>query len=63
MAIPDQARWRLEQRLELHRRERWRDLHDLKVRYRGDYAYITGTDSDGPLSLCRLRYRGCPRFC
>jgi hypothetical protein len=60
MAIPDQARWRLEQRLELRRRERWRDLRDLKVRYRGDYAYITGTDTDGPLSLCRLRYNGSP---
>jgi hypothetical protein len=60
MAIPDQARWRLEQRLELHRRERWPALRNLKVRYRGDYAYITGTDTHGPLSLCRLRYNRSP---
>ena len=60
MAIPDQARSRLEQRLEARRRERWKDLRDLKVRYRGDHAYLTGTDTDGPLSLCRLHYHGSP---
>jgi hypothetical protein len=60
MAIPDQARRRLEQRLEERRRQRWSDLRDLKVRYRGDHAYLTGTDTDGPLSLCRLHYRGSP---
>jgi hypothetical protein len=60
MAIPDQARHILEQRLEQHRLQRWTELHQLKVRYRGDYAYITGTDSDGPLSLCRLRYTRSP---
>jgi hypothetical protein len=60
MAIPDPARWRLEQRLELRRRERWPALRDLNIRYRGDYAYVTGRDPDGPLSLCRLRYTGSP---
>ena len=34
---------------------------DKIFRYRGDYAYITGTDPDGPLSLCRLHYRGSAR--
>ena len=60
MAIPDRTRSGLEQRLELRRRERWPDLRQIKVRYRADYAYVTGTDTDGPLSLCRLRYHGSP---
>jgi hypothetical protein len=33
-------------------------LRDLKVRYRGDDAHMSGTDPDGPLSLCRLRWTG-----
>jgi hypothetical protein len=60
MAIPEPARWGVEQRLELRRRERWPALRDLKVRYRGDYANVSGTDPDGPLSLCRLRWTGSP---
>lgn len=60
MAIPDQARWRIEQRLELRRWEGWPGLRDLKVRYRGDFAHVTGTDSEGPLSLFRLRWLGSP---
>ena len=60
MAIPDRTRSGLEQRLELHRRERWPDLRQIKVRYRAEYVYVTGTDTDGPLSLCRLRYNGSP---
>jgi hypothetical protein len=60
MAIPEPARWRVEQRLELRRRERWPALRDLKVRYRGDYAYVSGTGPDGPLALCRLRWTGSP---
>lgn len=60
VAIPQQARWRLEQRLELRRRERWPALRDLNVRYRADYAYVAGRDNDGALSLCRLRYAGSP---
>jgi hypothetical protein len=60
MAIPEPARWRVERRLELRRRERWPALGDLKVRYRGDYAYVSGTDPDGPLTLCRLHWTGSP---
>lgn len=60
MTIPQQTRWRLEQRLNLRSRERWPALRDLNVRYRADFAYITGRDNDGPLSLCRLRYTGSP---
>lgn len=58
MAIPEPTRWRLEQRLNLRRHDRWPTLRDLNVRYRADFAYVTGRDDDGPLSLCRLRYMG-----
>jgi hypothetical protein len=58
VAIPEQTRWRLEQRLNRRRSERWPALRDLNVRYRADYAYVTGRDDDGALSLCRLRYTG-----
>jgi hypothetical protein len=60
VTIPQPTRWRLEQRLNLRRRDRWPDLRDLHVRYRADFAYVTGRDRDGPLQLCRLRYTGSP---
>jgi len=60
VAIPDPARWRVERRLELRRRQRWTALHDLEVCYRGDYADVTGADPDGPLQLCRLAWTGTP---
>lgn len=60
MAIPEAARSKLERRLHARRHERWPDLHDLDVRYRSDFAYISGADDDGPLPLCRLRYNGSP---
>ena len=55
MALTEPARSSVEQRLELRRRQRWPTLRDLKVRYRGDYACVSGTGPDGPLSLCRFR--------
>lgn len=60
MAIPAPARWALERRLGQRRQQRWPDLHDLTVRYRGDFAYITGTTTEGDLPLCRLRYLKSP---
>ncbi|MGH3496721.1 MAG: hypothetical protein ACRDRT_04190 [Pseudonocardiaceae bacterium] len=60
MTIPEPARAKLEHRLHRRRDQRWPALRDLAVRYRGDFAYITGTDDDGPLPLCRLRYSGSP---
>lgn len=30
------------------------------MRYRGDFAYVSGTDADGPLPLFRLRYLRSP---
>ncbi|MGH2867228.1 MAG: hypothetical protein ACRDNK_06615 [Solirubrobacteraceae bacterium] len=60
MAIPEPTRWKLERRLCTRQQQRWPALHDLTVRYRADFAYVTGTDADGPLPLCRLRYTGSP---
>lgn len=58
MPIPDGARRVLERRLEERRRERWPHLDGLSVRYRASFAYVAGTDEDGPLPLLRLGYLG-----
>lgn len=47
MTIPDLTRYGLKRRLDQRRRERWTDLGDLESRYRGSFAYVTGTDTDG----------------
>lgn len=60
MAIPDPTRHTLSRRLEQRRRERWPGLTDLNVRYRGSFAYISGTttEDDESMPLFRLRYLG-----
>ena len=59
MPIPDGARRALARRLDLRRQERWPDLRELTIRYRGSFAYIDGTTTDDDsLPLCRLRYLG-----
>ena len=61
MPIPDGARRALARRLDLRRQERWPDLLELNIRYRGSFAYVEGvTRNDGSLPLCRLRYLGSP---
>ena len=61
MPIPDGARRALARRLDLRRHERWPDLVDLNIRYRGSFAYLDGTTADDDtLQLCRLRYLGTP---
>ena len=61
MPIPDPARRALARRLDLRRQERWPDLLDLAIRYRGAFAYIDGiTAEDDSLPLFRLRYLGSP---
>jgi hypothetical protein len=62
VAIPDGARRALVRQLQERRQQRWPDLGDLQVRYRGDFAYIAGAraDDEHPLPLCRLRYLGSP---
>ena len=57
MAIPDTTRRLLTRRLNAHRQQRWPNLTDLDIRYRGDYVYLTTTDFTGdPMPLCRLTY-------
>jgi hypothetical protein len=61
MPIPDAARRALARRLDLRRQERWPELLDLNIRYRGSFAYLDGTTAeDDSLPLCRLRYLGSP---
>ena len=60
MPIPDSARRTLVRRLDTHRQQRWPELLELGIRYRANFAYLTGVtaDDDQPMSLCRLRYLG-----
>lgn len=61
MPIPDGARRTLARRLDTRRQQRWPDLLDLNIRYRGSFAYLDGaTTDDDSLPLCRLRYLGSP---
>ena len=61
MAIPDTVRRALTRRLEARRQERWPELAELAIRYRGSFAYVEGTTSeDEAMPLCRLRYLGSP---
>jgi hypothetical protein len=57
VAIPENTRNHLLQRLRSRAQERWPGLVDLTVRYRTPFAYVTGITTDGQaLPLCRLRY-------
>ena len=56
---PDSTRTSLQQRLSARARERWPQLTGVQVRFRGTFAYVTGTTTDGEdLPLMRLRYGG-----
>lgn len=55
--IPDSTKFSLHQRLLDRRRERWPDLVDVHLRFRGRFAYVDGELEGGEiLPLCRLRY-------
>jgi hypothetical protein len=46
-------------KLSARARQRWPQLADVSVRFRGKFAYVTGQLPDGQrLPLCRLRYAG-----
>jgi len=62
VAIPDGARRALTRQLEERRQQRWPDLGDLQLRYRANFAYVTGAtiDDHDPQPLFRLRYLGSP---
>lgn len=61
--IPDSTRSSLTQRLLKHQRQRWPQLKELKVRFRGHFAYVDGVLRAGDLwPLCRLRYGGSAHY-
>ena len=65
MKIPDSTRSSLTLRLLQRQEERWPDLKDLTVRFRGEYAYIDAAtpDSAGEVEpLFRLRYGGSAAY-
>ncbi len=56
---PDSTKNSLRHRLIIRTRERWPQLAELTIRYRGQYAYINGRLPDGTTQpLFRLRYGG-----
>ena len=60
MATPPQStKTSLQQRLSQRARERWPQLTGVGVRFRGQFAYVTGELVDGDTQpLMRLRYGG-----
>ncbi len=62
MPIPERARAELTKRLNRRWDERWPDLEDLSVRFRGSFAYVEGGLPEGfTMPLFRLRYIGSPK--
>jgi hypothetical protein len=58
-AIPESTKTSLAQRLRAHAKSNWPQLSTVHVRYRGQFAYVTGELTDGEqLPLMRLRYGG-----
>jgi hypothetical protein len=56
-AIPERRRAELTARLHAHRRRRWPQLEDARVRFRSPFAYIDATMPDGyDQPLFRLRW-------
>jgi hypothetical protein len=56
---PASTKTSLGQRLRERARQRWPQLAGIDVRFRGQFAYVTGQLPDGgELPLCRLRYVG-----
>jgi hypothetical protein len=60
MATPPQStKTSLQQRLSRRARERWPQLAGVEVRFRAQFAYVTGILADDEtLPLMRLRYGG-----
>ena len=58
-APPASTKTSLQQRLSGRARERWPQLAGVDVKFRGAFAYVTGTTTTGDtLPLMRLRYGG-----
>jgi hypothetical protein len=59
---PTSTKTSLGQRLSAHAHTRWPALARVELRFRGQFAYLTGHLHDGEvLPLCRLRYGGSAR--
>ena len=59
MPIPERARLELERRLEEHAERRWPQLSEVRVRYRGQHAYVEAAMPDGyDQALFRLGWTG-----
>jgi len=57
--IPESTKTSVHQQLLQRARERWPQLADVQVRFRGRFAYVDGELASGEaLPLCRLRYAG-----
>jgi hypothetical protein len=58
-AIPESTKTSLAQRLRAHARQSWPQLAAVHVRYRAQFAYVSGELANGEqLPLMRLRYGG-----
>lgn len=58
-APPASTKTSLQQRLSAGAHERWPQLADVDVRFRGPFAYVTAALPDGDtMPLMRLRYGG-----
>ena len=58
-APPTSTKTSLQQRLSARARERWPELAGIDVKFRGEFAYVTGRLKDGDTQpLMRLRYGG-----
>jgi Haloacid dehalogenase-like hydrolase len=58
-APPASTKTSLQQRLSARARERWQELAGIDVKFRGEFAYVTGRLKDGDTQpLMRLRYGG-----
>ena len=62
MKIPESTRNTLQHRLSTRARERWPELHAIRLRFRDHFAYVDGELEHGEnIPLCRLRYGGSAR--
>lgn len=57
--IPESTKSSLTQRLNAHAKQRWPQISRIETRFRGQFAYVAASLTDGEyLPLCRLRYGG-----
>jgi hypothetical protein len=58
-APPDSTKHSLTVRLNNHARTHWPALAAVELRFRTNFAYVDGRDTNGTvIKLCRLRYGG-----